>query len=217
LQLSGQIKYEKSKVGEAIRQGEILSDVVKISLYPESLESTSLKFHRAEHRYAIVLTPECDLDWDFKAQKGIENPGKLIPNILLCTVMFASDLAKRINDDRPLSKTFLKKTAWSRTRQNKEERYHFLEKIDASLDLQDEGIRPLGIDFKDFFTLPTDLLYSSIADGSILRRCRLVRPYNDHLNSRFAYFQSRIALPEEHQHDVGEILPDGESPPVLNG
>jgi len=215
LQRSGQIKYEKSKVGEALRQGEILSDVVQISLYPESLESTSLKFHRVEHHFAIVVTPDCDLDWDFKAQQGKESSGKLIPNILLCTVMFASDLAKRINDDRPLSKTFLGKTAWTRTRQNKEERYHYLEKIDSSLDLQDRGIRPLGIDFKDFFTLPTDLLYSSIDDGSILRRCRLVRPYNDHLNSRFAYFQSRIALPEEHQHDMSEILTDGERPSAL--
>ena len=217
MQRSGQVKYEMSTVGEALRQGEILSGVLQISLYPESLGSTSFKFHRAEHHFAIVVTPDCDLDWDFKAQKGNESLGKLIPNILLCTVMFASDLAKRINNDRPPSKTFLGKTAWTRTRQNKEERYHYLEKIDSSLDLQGEGIRALGIDFKDFFTLPTDLLYSSIDDGSTLRRCRLLRPYNDHLNSRFAYFQSRVALPTEHRFAISDIFLDRESPPLLNG
>lgn len=212
MQKSGLPKYEKSEGAGALRQGEILSNVVQVSVLPESVDTALPKFKRVPHYYAIVITPECDLDWDFKAQQGKESQGKLIPNILLCAVVFASDIAKRINNERPPSKTFLTRTLWKRTRQNKEERYHFLEKIDSNLDLQDQGIRSLCIDFKEFFTLPTDFLYSSIDRGSTLRRCRLVTPYNDHLNSRFAYFQSRIGLPEDHQHEIGEILLDGESP-----
>lgn len=208
-------KYEKSAETGALRQGEILSNVVQVSVLPESVDTALPKVKRVPHDYAIVITPECDLDWDFKAQQGNESQGKLIPNILLCAVVFASDIAKRINEDRPLSKRFETRTPWERTTQNKEERYHFLEKIDSTQDLEGEGIRSLGIDFKDFFTLPTDFLYSSIDRGLTRRRCRLIRPYNDHLNSRFAYFQSRIGLPEDHQYARGEILADGDRPAAL--
>lgn len=216
MQLSRLQKYEMSNESVALRQGEILSKVVQINVFPESIETGRPRVKRVTHGFAIVVTPECDLDWDFKAQHGKESPGKLIPNILLCSVVFASDLAKRINEDRAPNKRFEKRTAWTRTRQNKEERYHFMEKIESSVDLQGEGIRALGIDFKDFFTVPTDILYSSIDDGSIQRRCRLVSPYNDHLNSRFAYFQSRVALPEEHQYTQGEILLEGRNATALN-
>ncbi len=208
-------KYEKSKDSVALRQGEILSRVVQISLLPESIDTASPKVKRVTHDYAIVVTPDCDLDWDFKAQQGKESLGKLIPNILLCTVIFASDLAKRINSDRTPSKRFETRTPWKRTRQNKEERFHYLERIDSILDLQGEGIRSLGIDFKEFFTLPTDFLYSSIAAGLTQRRSVLLQPYNDHLNSRFAYFQSRIGLPEDHQYFEGEILLGDDTSPAL--
>ena len=204
-------KYEKSRDAGALRQGEILSKVLQVNLLPESIDTLSPTVKRVSHDYAIVVTPECDLDWDFKAQQGNESQGKLISNILLCTVIFASDLARRINNDRPLSKRFETRTPWERTRQNKEERYHFLEEIDPNLDLQGQGTRSLGIDFKEFFTLPTDFLYSSIAAGLTQRRSVLLQPYNDHLNSRFAHFQSRIGLPEDHQYTRGEIFLGGES------
>lgn len=210
-------KYEKSQDAGSLRQGEILSKVVQISLLPESMDTASPTVKRVTHNYAIVVTPDCDLDWDFKAQHGKESLGKLIPNILLCTVIFASDLAKRINSDRPPSKRFESRTPWKRTTQNKEERFHFLEKIDSNLDLQGEGIRSLGIDFKEFFTLPTDFLYASIVAGLTQRRSVLLQPYNDHLNSRFAYFQSRIGLPEDHRYFEGEIfLSDGISPTLTD-
>lgn len=215
MQPSRQVKYEKSKDAGALRQGEILSDVVQISILPESIDTTSPTVKRAKYDYAIVVTPDCDLEWDFKAQQGNASRGKIVPNILLCTVIFSSDLAKRINEDRTPGKKFETKTPWKRITQNKEERYHFLEKIDSALDLKEKGIRSLGIDFKEFFTLPTDFLYSSIENGLTFRRCRLVRPYSDHLNSRFAYFQSRIGLPEDHQYTKGAIYLDAESPPAL--
>ena len=215
MQASRLPKYEKSKDSVALRQGEILSKVVQISLLPGTMETGSPTVKRITHNYAIVVTPDCDLDWDYKAQKGEESTGKLIPNILLCTVIYASDLAKRINKDRPLSNRFETRTPWEKTTQNKDERYHFLEKIDSDFDFQGEGIRSLGIDFKEFFTLPTDFLYSSIAAGLTQRRSVLMQPYNDHLNSRFAYFQSRIGLPEDHQYFKGEIFLGDDISPAL--
>lgn len=199
-------KYEKSEDAGALRQGEILSSVVQMSLLPESIDTGSATVNRDKHDFAIVITPDCDLDWDFKAKQGKANKGKILQNILLCKVIFSSDLAKRINDDQDPKRNFETKTPWKKARQNKDERYHFLESIEDVLDLQGKGMRSLGIDFKDFFTLPRDFLYSSINNGFTFRRCKLIRPYCDHLNSRFAYFLSRIGLPEEHQYSKGEIF-----------
>lgn len=215
MQQSRHPKYEKSKDSGALRQGEILFNVVQVSLYPDTLDTGAPRIERSTHRYAIVVTPDCDLDWDFKAQHGIANQAKIVPNIVLCAVMFSSDLAKLINDDMKPGKKFETRTPWKRTTQNREERYHFLEKIDGTLDLQGKGTRSLGIDFKRFFTIPTKILYASIDNGLTFRMCRLVQPYSDHLNSRFAYFQSRIGLPEDHQYIKGEIYLGGDDSPAL--
>lgn len=64
----------------------------------------------------------------------------------------------------------------------------------------------LGIDFKDVFAVPTRDLYDSVDFGITQRRCRLVTPYTEQLNSRFAYFMSRIGLPYEHRYDRAEIV-----------
>ncbi len=87
---------------------------------------------------------------------------------------------------------------WKRVRNNKDERYHFLERAPADCDAQGEGIQELGIDFKRYFTLPTDEVYRWIEMGVIKRRSTLRTPYAEHLSSRFAYFLSRIALPHDH-------------------
>ena len=83
--------------------------------------------------------------------------------------------------------------------QNKNERYQCIESVPSEQDSAGEGLAALGIDFKRYFTLPTDELYKRIALGLVRRRCRLKTPYAEQLASRFFYFQSRIALPQDHQ------------------
>jgi hypothetical protein len=61
-----------------------------------------------------------------------------------------------------------------------------------------EGLPELAIDFKRYFTVPTDEVYRRIELGEARRRCLLISPYLEHLSSRYAYFLSRIALPVDH-------------------
>lgn len=68
-----------------------------------------------------------------------------------------------------------------------------------------EGAPELVIDFKRYFTLPTGELYRWIALGETRRRCRLRSPYMEHLSSRFAYFLSRVALPEDYRSEPGVV------------
>ena len=103
------------------------------------------------------------------------------------------------------SKNSNRSRIWAKIKQNKDERYHFFEKIETNHDLYDESIGELVIDFKRYFSLPTDELYMRILSGETKRRCRLVTPYLEHLSSRFAYFQGRVALPEDHHSEPGAI------------
>lgn len=199
-------KYESSEKAGALRQGEILSKVEQFTATTSSENVNAQTLKRITHAYALIVTPDCDLEWDYQARQNNATQFKIVPNVLLCILLTASELAKRINSDKTASKRFEDSTIWKRITQNNEERFHFLEKIDAAADLQAKGT-PLSlcVDFKDFFTVPTEDLYEKINEGRSLRRCRLISPYREHFNNRFTYFQSRIALPEDHRYNRGEI------------
>jgi hypothetical protein len=140
------------------------------------------------HHYAVVLTQECELDQDFKARQGANKPDKLIPNLLFCQVSTAEEIRGTISGS----------DIWKRVWQNKDERYHFLQKVDAACDALQQGLPELAIDFKRYFTVATEEVYKRIEINEAGRRCVLVGPYLEHLSSRFAYFIGRVALPEDH-------------------
>ena len=202
------MKYEKSSPGTALRQGELLSNVIELTIDLDTMFSQSPNFAQKTHPFAVIMSQDCDLDWDFAARNNQSREHKKIPNALLCEVMLASDLARVIVTQIDNVKDTRKSRTWTRVKQNKDERYHFFEKIDESEDLQNKGIQELGSDFKRYFTVPADELYKRILHGDTLRRCRLLSPYMEHLSSRFAYFQSRIALPEDHFSEPGVIRRD---------
>ena len=57
----------------ALRQGEIITSVVdhQVSLETLQLPEGGLRVDKRRHSHAIVLTQDCDLDWDYKAQRRI--------------------------------------------------------------------------------------------------------------------------------------------------
>lgn len=178
-----------SDLSDSLRQGEILSNVIRIQLDLKFLGMQEHRVEPVEHGYAVVLTQDCHLEQDFKARQGLNKPDKLLPNVFFCHVATAQQLrgAAGITTD-----------IWRRISQNKDERYHFLQKIGAVLDALQKGLPELGIDFKHYFTIPTDEIYRRIEMGEAKRRCVLISPYLEHFSSRFAYFLSRVALPEDH-------------------
>lgn len=140
------------------------------------------------HPYALIVSQDCDLDWDFKARRGETSEDKLVPNILFCEVTTAAGLRGRsgINSD-----------IWKRIKDNKDERYHFLQQIKPDEDALVEGLPELGIDFKRFFAVSTEAVYYQLT-GGMKRRCRLLSPYLEHFSTRFCYYQFRVALPADH-------------------
>lgn len=186
--------YLPSQPG-GIRQGEILTNVVQIRLALSTLEAEQKEIDRVTHPYAIVLSQDCDLDWDWRVRTYPPEPGenteqrqqKILPSILFGEMTTAAAL-----------RTLVTGQIWARIRLNKDERYHFLEAVSKEDDAVGEELPELGIDFKHYFTVPTDELYRRVQIGEAKRRCRFKSPYLEHLSTRFCYYQFRIALPQEH-------------------
>jgi hypothetical protein len=183
--------YRASATGpdSCLLQGEFLSNVIQFRLDVETLGTPEAAGRSIVHPYAVILTQDCDLEQDFKARREQVADDKRIPNILFCEVVTAEELS---------GSTGINSKIWARIRNNKDERYHFLQKIEVADDALGEGLPELGIDFKRYFSLRTEEVYRRIELGEGRRRCVLRSPYLEHLSSRFAYYLSRVALPQEH-------------------
>ena len=196
--------YQASPAEGALRQGEVLTDVVEHQISLETLKApeNGIRVDKRRHPYAIVLTQDCDLDWDYNAQCRIEGGncptakerGKLeakrVPAILLCEVHAATEIHGREDMNTRIFKQIVI---------NKNERYHFFQSIHEGDDLLGEGLPELTIDFKRYFTIPTDELYWQISHSDARRRTCLRNPYLEHLSQRFTSFLSRVALPQDYE------------------
>lgn len=179
--------YEPSVLAGPLRQGEILCDLVQPKLKVETVGSLEAEFVLQIHPYAIIVSQDCDLDWDYKA-RAATTTDKLIPSVLFCEVTTAASLRS----------SGIQSDIWKRIKINKDERYQFLQKVAEDEDVLQQGLSELGVDFKRYFTLPADEVYARIASKETKRRCRLVSPYLEHFSTRFAYYQFRVALPADH-------------------
>ena len=181
-------KYAPSVAGTELRQVEILSHVVQLRLREMApLQGAERDLVEIQWAWAIIVTQDCDLEQDFRARRGDVAADKILPNILLCG---AQEAAKAVVPPG--------REIWKPIQQNKNERYQFLERVPPELDAAGEGVPELLVDFKQYFTLPTDELYRRVAAGT-RRRCRLINEYLQHFASRFNFYQNRVALPAEHE------------------
>lgn len=181
--------YKRSVRLGPLRQGEIVSNLIQAHLDPASIRSRSgLSVLAKVHNVAIVISQDCDLDWDFKARSGQANPDKLLPNVLFCEAITAEELR---------GKPDINSQKWNNIKINKDERYQFLQAVLPVQDRLKQGLPELGIDFKRYFTIPAEEVYLRLMFET-QRRCHLISPYVEHLSARFYYFQSHIGLPADH-------------------
>lgn len=181
--------YRASVVGGCLRQGEILSGLKQFLLTLDSIVGEPIGDY-FEHPYALLVTQDCDLEQDYRDRiAGVDGSFKMLPGLLFCEVVDAEELFSRMDRNKGL---------WRRVAQNKDERYHYLQNVDAAIDAELIGMPELGIDFKRYFTLPTAEVYRRIELGEARRRSVLMSPYVEHVSCRFAYYLSRIALPSDH-------------------
>ena len=177
--------YVKSAAGadRHLAQGEIISGLAYAHIDLLSLESPPLRISPIVHPLAVTVSQGCDLEQDFRARLGDAKPDKVVPSVLLCEVVSANELRSRVPRDSKI---------WGRISQNNDERYHFFQAIERECDAQGTGLDELGVDFKRFFSVPTDEIYYRLRIGEAKRRCCLVSPYLEHFCRRFANYISRV-------------------------
>jgi hypothetical protein len=176
--------------GGPLRQGEILSDLIETRMVSVSKDQAP-QVDLVTHPFALILSQDCDLDLDFQARNSPETVSHPIntqlPSILFCEATTATDLRSYLSDSQ----------IWKQITQNKNERYQYLRGVAAEVDALGTGTSDLGADFKRYFAISTEHVYMQLQCPA-KRRSRLQSPYLEHLSSRFAYYLSRVALPEEH-------------------
>ena len=178
----------------ALRQCEILSNVVLVQPRLETVGTANVIGRDFVLPLALVLTQDCDLDQDFAVRFTKPNPAsdKLIPSILLAEVFTAEDVLARYAEGS--------KKVWERLniKNNKNERYQFLQAVPPGCDSLGAGLPELVIDFKRYFALPAGEVYRRVELGEAVRRAAFASPYLEHLAARFAAYHGRVALPEDH-------------------
>ena len=137
------------------------------------------------HPLTIVLSPDCDLEWDFKARKeGDVSVAKLISHVLLCDL----EDERALRDDRSMNSSIFRMV-----KQNRDERYHYLQ---ASSTESGSALDDYYIDFKRMFALPTEYITHESDAGRIRRLGILRAPWTQDLTHRFTYFLGRVGLPD---------------------
>lgn len=187
-------------VDKALRQGEILSNVIEYCPSLDSLDSEQVEFRPVVHKYVIVASQDCDLNWDYKAGNYLEEDivpqeqlgPKNISSVLLCELHSAAEIK---------SQDGVNSAIWKRIKVNKDERYQFLEGIAEMKNSALEALPETCIDFKRFISMRPSLLYKQIHLGSCRRKGCLKSPYLEHFSHRFTNYLSRVALPEEYQSE----------------
>lgn len=188
--------YQPSVKNTSLRQGEILTDVVQYNPATGELlrEAEELPYKRIIHPYAIVVTQDCDLDWDYRArQSDNAQLPKLLNSIILCEISTAREV-RDIAD-----KNVMNSKEWNLVASQRHERFYFFEKVPLEFELEQIGLPELTADFKKVFGIDAATLYQQLELGIAKRRAVLASPYLEHFSRRFYSWHSRVALPSQYE------------------
>jgi hypothetical protein len=192
--MEGRFIYQASDKISSLRQGEIVTGVIQYNPVIDEIpgELHDLAFTPIKHPYTIVITQDCDLDWDYKARRTNNNPAKLLNSIILCEI----DTAESIR-----SIDGMNRKEWELVVAHRHERFYFFEKIPPESEVEQEGLPELTADFKKVFGIDAATLYRQIELGMVKRRAVLASPYVEHFARRYHSFHGRVALPFQYESE----------------
>ncbi len=171
-----------------ICQGDIFRDVTYLLL--TDIKKDEIEINEIIVPYLIVLTQECDLDWDYKfhEKEEIDTHDKYLQSILVSPAYLAEKVKEGTHlEELDLKMQHISRKKWSDVESNQNTRYHYLRKDDKF------GIPALVVDFKHYYTIPRDLFYEKFLANYI---GTLEQLFRESLSHRFSHYLSRIGLPE---------------------
>jgi hypothetical protein len=167
-------------------QGDILKDV-SITLGLNDTEAEGQEMNNFDLPYCVVMNQDCDLQWDFELRKENKDNDKFLPTILVCPAYLDERYFVGSHIESWKMRVFDGESKKKLLKNDENNRCHFL-KGDSSLQVPN-----LIIDFKHFYTIPRDLLYSVREKVYLATVNELFR---ERLSQRFANYLSRFGLPE---------------------
>lgn len=193
------IKISMAK-SDRIGQGDIYSNVAHYNNI--DFEEDKINIREIIFPYAIVLTQDCDLEQYYcsLSKNGHEKNDKHLFSILVAPLyniefvfqgIHLKDIGIKMQEIPP------KKTSGRNLCNNETPRYHYLEFG------RDDPIVPSVIDFKHYFTVNIDYLQSKKKSDFV---CQVAPLYRELISQRYAYYLSRIGLPEGNyvEKEIGE-------------
>lgn len=175
-------------------QGDIFEkmEIKIINRTDEKIDELSITFP-----YGVVLTQDCDLSEDYKnrnksssteIKKGVETHDKYMQSILVCPLFIADELRQGDHLKKlSLTREHWNSAQWSLIRSNQNKRFHFFE-IDNK-----NKLSAIVADFKFYYTIPRDELYDLVKNNY---KVSIKNLFKESLSQRFAYYLSRIGLPD---------------------
>lgn len=197
------LTYQPPPPSGTLRQGEILGPVWDHrALVPpvELPKGQRVAIASSSHPLRVVLSPDCDLLWDFESRFELLDPDRdgderafeqhpdAVAQVLLCDLFSHAQMRGRFKGKREL---------WRRVDQNQDERYHRLDAApvaESGLNLQ-----RLYLDFKKVTSVPTAALYEGILLDDVKRIALIPDVWIHDLIHRFFGFLSRVAVPDENE------------------
>jgi hypothetical protein len=172
-----------------LRQGEIIENLIELG--PRTPPEQTIDGRQTAeidiiyHPYAIVVSQDCDLYWDYRARQGEAQDDKLLRHVLFCDLFGQAEIRVRSR---------LGSEGFKRVRQNQDERYHCL--AEAPIYGIEQSLPELYADFKAISSLSVVFVYSLTSSGQATRRGFLPSPYLQHFVHRLHAFLGRVAIPE---------------------
>ena len=183
-----------------IQQGDILRDIDFIQRI--EIIGNEVSIHKISFPLVIVLTQDCDLQEDSKYYVKVReakpsNDDKKLLSVIVAPLyneeMFLQ--GQHLNDEtlKYTMQIINKKTKGNLTTQykflirNEIPRFHHLKFKET------DPIVDQVIDFKHYFTVNVEDLTNTKDDKFV---CKVSQLYREHISQRFAYFLSRIGLPD---------------------
>jgi hypothetical protein len=174
-----------------LRQGEILEGLLELRPVPtqgSTKDDLDVVIETAPHPLVVVVSQDCDLEWDYKARHGLVGSHKLLSHILFCDLYEHGQV--RTRED-------VKSDIMKRIRQNQDERHHSFPGVSA--ENGDVTLSPLIMDFKSYFSMPTGMVYMQLERNWVVRKGILPVPHRYAASHRLMGFLGRVALPAEEQ------------------
>jgi len=196
-------------------QGSVYRDVRALVCCTPVDPSAHFTLEEWEFPYAVAMSQECDLYQDHERRRQEAKEGsaqseqpdhdKLLPSVLMCPAYHGASLREGAHLDalgRRMPRQNSAQWNWIKTNQNP--RYHYLA---SWVPLQ---VPELVIDFKHFFTIPTEVLRTDYTTEEH-NIARLGCLYREDLSQRFTAYLARVGLPVPHHRVVsapGTSAPD---------